>query len=305
MSVPPGPRVVLVTGASSGIGLATARRLLAAGDGTRVALLARPGGRVEQTAAELGENAIAVPADIVDADAVTAAVESTVQRFGRIDAVVHAAQVMAYGRIEDVPREVYERVVDTALHGTANLARTLLPRFRAQGHGTFVVVNSLLGEIATPRMGAYDSGKWGQLGLARVLQLETRDAKGVDVCVVSPGAIDTPIYDQAANHDVRGGFPPPPVIAPDRVARAAVKCLDRPRRHVEVGPFNHLTVAGFRFVRPVFDVIVGPLVDKAVFRGAPNTPHPGNVLAPTAHGEAERAGWSLLGRRRRQRRSTP
>lgn len=297
MSVPEGARVVLVTGASSGIGRATARHLIARGD--RVALLARPGGRVDEVAAELGANAFAVPADVVDADAVETAVARTVLQFGRIDAVVHAAQVMAYGSIEDVPRETFERVVDTAIHGAANVARTVLPRFRAQGHGTLVVVNSLLGEIATPLMGAYDVGKWGQLGLARILQLETRKEKGVDVCIVSPGAIDTPIYDQAANYSGRGGFPPPPVVSPDKVAAAALRCLDRPRRHVEVGPVNRITVLGFRLFRPVFDVIVGPLVHLAVFRGQPSAGNDGNVFAAKPREEAERAGWTVLGRRRR------
>lgn len=295
MSAPAG-RVVLVTGASSGIGRATARLLVARGD--RVVLLARPGGTVEQVAAALGENASAEPVDILDGDGFEAAVERTVQRFGRLDAVVHAAQVMAYGRIEDVPAAVFERVVETAMHGTATIARSVLPRFRAQGHGTFVVVNSLLGEIATPSMGAYDASKWGQLGLARVLQLETRDARDIHVCIVSPGAIDTPIYDQAANFAGRGGFPPPPVIAPEKVAAAALRCLDRPRPHVEVGPVNTLAVLGFQLFPWLFDRIVGPMVKLFVFRGAPSDGNDGNVLAPVARTEAERAGWSLLGRRR-------
>lgn len=287
---------MLVTGASSGIGFATAARLAAGGD--HVVLLARPGGRVVEAAAEIGAGATAVPADVTDADAVEAAVSRTVQQFGRLDAVVHAAQVMAYGRIEDVPREVYERVVDVAMHGTANVARTVLPLFRRQGHGTLVVVNSLLGEIATPRMGAYDAGKWGQLGLARVLQLEVRDERHVHVCIVSPGAVDTPIYDQAANHAGRGGFPPPPVVAPDRVAAAAVRALDRPRRHVEVGPANVVTRLGFRLFPWLFDRLVGPLVTVGVFRGPRTAAHPGNVLAPVPDRETPRAGWSALGRRR-------
>ena len=292
----PTPRVVLVTGASSGIGRAAARLLADRGD--QVVLLARPGGTVDDVAAALGPNATAETVDILDGDGFDAAVERTVQRFGRLDAVIHAAQVMAYGRIEDLPAAVFERVVETAMHGTANIARSVLPRFREQGHGTFVVVNSLLGEIATPSMGAYDSSKWGQLGLARVLQLETRDERDVHVCIVSPGAIDTPIYDQAANFSGRGGFPPPPVVAPEKVAAAALRCLDKPRRHVEVGPVNTLTVLGFRLFPFVFDRIVGPLVKLAVFRGAPSEGNDGNVFRPVAAIEAERAGWSLLGRRR-------
>ena len=119
--------------------------------------------------------------------------------------------------------------------------------------------------------------------------------------MVSPGAVDTPIYDQAANYAGRGGFPPPPVVSPERVARKAVRMLDRPRRHVEAGPVNAVTVLGFRFLPAVFDRIVGPLVKLAVFRGAPSEPNPGNVFAPVPGEEAERAGWSLVGSRSRKR----
>lgn len=289
-------RVVLVTGASSGIGRATVAALAERGDA--VALLARD--RTSLEAARPAGRTLVVAADITDAAAVEAAIAQVVTEFGRIDAVIHAAQVMAYGRIEDVPQATYERVVDVAMHGTANLARSLLPRFRARGHGTFVIVNSLLGEIATPMMGAYDAAKWGQLGLARVLQLEVRDVPGVEVCIVSPGAIDTPIYDQAANYAGRGGFPPPPVVAPARVAAAAIRCLDHPRRHIEVGPANTLTVLGFRLFPALFDRIVGPLVKLAVFRGAPAAGNDGNVFAARPQADAERGGWTLLGRRRRR-----
>jgi NAD(P)-dependent dehydrogenase (short-subunit alcohol dehydrogenase family) len=237
-------------------------------------------------------------ADVTDADAVAAAIGRITARFGRLDAVVHTAQVMAYGRIEDVPKPVFERVVDVSLQGTANLARSVLPLFRAQGHGTLVIVNSSLGEIATPGMGAYVAAKWGQLGLARVLQLEVRDAPGVDVCVVSPGATDTPIYRQAANYSGRRVGPPPPVATPDRVAAAVVDCLTRPRRHVEVGVTNGLSVLGFRCLPGLYDRLVGPLMQWFVFGALLPGPSSGNVDAPVPDRESERGGWSRSGRRR-------
>jgi NAD(P)-dependent dehydrogenase (short-subunit alcohol dehydrogenase family) len=157
-------------------------------------------------------------ADVLDRAAVSGLVDEALAEFSRVDVVVQAAAVMAYGRIEDVPAEVFETVVNTAVHGTANVARAVLPAFRRQGHGVLVVVNSLVGEIAAPFMGSYAAGKWAQLALARALQLETRDAPAVHVCVVSPGAVNTPIYDQAANYPGRGTRPPPPVYSSDAVA---------------------------------------------------------------------------------------
>lgn len=240
-----------------------------------------------------------LPFDVREGTSVDAATAELLDAHNRLDAVVLTAQVMAYGRIEDVPPEVFERVVDVATHGTANVARSVLPVFRRQAHGTFVIVNSLVGEIAVPRLSSYACAKWGQLGLARSLQLEVRDAPGVEVCIVSPGAIDTPIYAQAANYAGQGGHPPPPVLPPERMAAAILGCLQRPRRHVEVGPANTITVLGFRLMPWLFDRIVGPLVKLIIFRGPRVTPGTGNVLTADASGEGERGGWTVFGRRKR------
>jgi NAD(P)-dependent dehydrogenase (short-subunit alcohol dehydrogenase family) len=213
---PDGPQRVLITGASSGIGRATAHEL--AGRGARLVLVARGRESLEEAAAEArtaGAGTVLVRvADVTDPDAVQAAVDDAVAEFGGLDVVVHAAQVMAYGRIEDVPREVYEQVVDVSLHGTANVARSVLPLFRKQGAGHLVVVNSLLGNIAAPLLGSYVTAKWGQLGLIRVLQQETRDEPGISVSAVQPGGVDTPIYFQAASWTGSTGRPPPPVYSP-------------------------------------------------------------------------------------------
>ena len=229
---PATPQTVLITGASSGIGRATAIEL--AGRGARLVLVARGEESLEEAAAEAraaGAAAVVVcPGDVTDEDAIRAAVDSAVEQFGRLDVVVHAAQVMAYGRIEDVPREVFEQVVDVAVHGTAIVARVVLPVFRKQGAGHLVVVNSLLGNIAAPLMGSYVTAKWGQLGLVRVLQQETRDEPGISVTAVQPGGVDTPIYFQGATWTGSTGRPPPPVYSPQRVARTIVSTLARPRR---------------------------------------------------------------------------
>jgi NAD(P)-dependent dehydrogenase (short-subunit alcohol dehydrogenase family) len=286
-------RVVLVVGASSGIGAATVGALCAAGDS--VVAVARSSDGLARLA-EQNPAAQTVAADVLDADALARVVAELVAAHGRLDAVVHTAQVMAYGRIEDVPAATFEHVVDTAIHGTANLARAVLPQLRSQGRGTFVIVNSLLGQIATPQMGAYDVGKWGQLGLARVLRLELRDVPGVHVCTVSPGAINTPIYDQAANYAGRGGFPPPPVLPAERAAASIMRLLDHPRRHVNVGPLNIPTELGFRYAPWLYERIVGPLVTRFVFRGARSADNDGNVFAPVPRAEGVHGRWSWSGR---------
>jgi NAD(P)-dependent dehydrogenase (short-subunit alcohol dehydrogenase family) len=233
-------------------------------------------------------------ADVTDPDAVQAAVDDAVAEFGGLDVVVHAAQVMAYGRIEDVPREVYEQVVDVSLHGTANVARSVLPLFRKQGAGHLVVVNSLLGNIAAPLLGSYVTAKWGQLGLIRVLQQETRDEPGISVSAVQPGGVDTPIYFQAASWTGSTGRPPPPVYSPQRVARAVLSTLDRPRRIVQAGVFNPLITAGFRLLPGVFDVLVGPLLQRMAIANDDVPPTEGNVFESKPAGNATEGRWRSI-----------
>jgi NAD(P)-dependent dehydrogenase (short-subunit alcohol dehydrogenase family) len=291
-SSPPGSQTVLVTGASSGIGRATARRF---GErGASVVLVARGRAALEDAAAEVREagaaEVVVCPADVLDEDALRGVVDAAVRRWGRLDVVVHSAQVMAYGRIEDVPKEVYERVVDTALHGTANLARVVLPVFRRQESGSLVVVNSLLGAVSVPLMGSYIAAKWGQAGLIRVLQQEVRDVPGISVSAVAPGGVDTPIYYQAASYVGSTGRPPPPVYSPDRVARAVLSAVDKPRRWVQSGVLNPLIVTGFRLLPGVYDFLVGPLMKIGAIARDSVGPTEGNVFTPKP-GNAVHGRW--------------
>jgi NAD(P)-dependent dehydrogenase (short-subunit alcohol dehydrogenase family) len=295
-SVPDRPPAVLVTGASSGIGRASAVEL--AGRGACLVLVARGRESLEEAAEEVraaGAAAVVVrPADVTDEDAVRGAVDAAVEEFGRLDAVVHAAQVMAYGRIEDLPREIFETVVDVAVHGTANVARVVLPVFRKQGAGHLVVINSLLGNVAVPLMGSYVTAKWGQLGLIRVLQQETRDEPGISVSAVQPGGVDTPIYVKAASWVGSTGRPPPPVYSPQRVARAVIRTLDRPRRIVQAGLFNPVITAGFRFLPGVYDYLVGPLLQRLAIADDEVPPTEGNVFESQPAGNATEGRWRSI-----------
>jgi NAD(P)-dependent dehydrogenase (short-subunit alcohol dehydrogenase family) len=288
------PQTVLITGASSGIGRATAS--LFAQRGANLVLLARGRPALEETADEVraagAADVVVCPADVLDEDALGTAVDGAVRRFGSLDVVVHSAQVIAYGRIEDVPKAVFERVVDTALHGTANLVRTVLPVFRRQGAGHLVVVSSLLASVTTPFMGSYNAAKWGQLGLIRTLQQETRDVPGISVSAVAPGGVNTPIYSQAGSYIGLKGRPPIPIYSPERVARSVVARLDRPRRLIQSGFANPVVILGFRLLPAVYDALVGPLLRVFALADDDTTvPTPGNVLESQPAGNATTGRW--------------
>lgn len=286
-------QTVLVTGGSSGVGRATAVKF---GErGARVLLLARGRSALEEAAAEVRAAGAAdvdvCPADVTDEAAVRSVVDAAVARFGRLDVVVHCAQVMAYGRIEDVPAEVFSTVVRTATDGTANVARAALPVFRRQGAGHLVVVSSLLGSVTAPLMGSYVTAKWGQLGLVRVLQQETRDVPGVHVSAVAPGGVSTPIYAQGATYMGSTGRPPVPVYSTERVARAVLAVLDRPRRLVQAGVLNPLVIAGFRLLPGVYDALVGPLLRALAIADDEAAPTEGNVFESRPEGNATHGPW--------------
>ena len=287
------PRVVLVVGASSGIGRASALRFAERGD--HLVLTARSQVALEEAAAECRTRGAATvevaAADVLDEVAVDDVVSVATSAHGPIDVVVYSAGVMGYGSVDAVPAEVFTRVVDTAVHGTANVARAALPMFRAQGTGTLIVLTSILASIPLPDMGAYITGKWGQLALARVLQLETRSAPGIHVCTVSPGAVDTPIYRTAANYVGRVGSPPAPVASADRIAGAVIQCADRPRRNVSVGWTNRPILAGFRLVPAVFGVLAGPLMRRFALSKETVAPTSGNVLDPEHGHDRAPAGY--------------
>lgn len=295
----PSGRVVVVTGASSGIGRATVALLRQ--QGASVVLASRSREALVATQGETsGGSTLVVPTDVSDREATDALIAAAVRRYGRVDAVVHSAAVLAYGRFDEVPAEVFDATIATTLLGTANVARSSLQQFARQGGGSLVVVGSLLGKIATPWMSSYVTAKWAVHGLVRCLQVEARATPGVEVSLVSPGGVDTPVYSQAGTYAGAHGRPPPPVVTPEKVARAVVRCLERPRRDVNVGlgPSNALTVMGFRVVPAVFDAIVTPLMHATGLQQEAAAPTPGNVLAPVPRGESVRGSWA--GTRRAQ-----
>ena len=178
---PQAVRTVVVVGASSGIGRATAHQLASRGD--QLVLAARSVDALEETRQECvargASGVLVVPTDVGDREQVTRLFDESVARFDRVDVVVHAAAVLAYGRFEDVPPDVFDKILQTNLVGTANVARSTLKVFDAQQGGSLVVVGSVLAKMVAPYLSSYSTGKWGVQGLVRTLQIEARAKPGV------------------------------------------------------------------------------------------------------------------------------
>ena len=286
-------RTVVVVGASSGIGRATAHQLASRGD--QLVLAARSVDALEETRQECvargASGVLVVPVDVGDREQVTRLFDESVARFDRVDVVVHAAAVLAYGRFEDVPPDVFDKILQTNLVGTANVARSTLKVFDAQQGGSLVVVGSVLAKMVAPYLASYSTGKWGVQGLVRTLQVEARAKPGVQISLVSPGGVDTPIYDQAGSYTGHPGHPPPPVVSPERVARAVVSAVDKPGRDISAGPLNSVMVAGFRLVPGVFDLLVGPMM-RVLGQGREAVEdNAGNVFHPIPSKESVRGRW--------------
>ena len=264
-----GPRVVLITGASSGIGEATAR--LGAAEGDHLVLLARSEDTLEELAEDCRRDGAAsaqvVVTDVGEDDQVADAVAQVLAEHEEIDAVVHCAGIVTYGRTEEVSAEDFAAVLDTNLVGSVNLARHVIPLFREQERGVLVLVGSLLGHIGVPEMTPYVVSKWGVRALARQLTMENADLPHVHVAHVAPGSVDTPIYDNALDAAGAVNTPPPPVISPERVARQVYRQVSHPRARSQTAYGNYPLIWAFSLAPPVWDRLAGP-VFKALSRKA-------------------------------------
>jgi NADP-dependent 3-hydroxy acid dehydrogenase YdfG len=221
-------RVAVITGASSGIGEATARALAA--NGHHVALLARRADRVQALASELGKGAIAIEADVTDRDSIVAAAERVQQELGGADVLVNNAGVMLTAPFTSGQREEHRRMVETNLLGAMTVTEVFLDQLRVGNGGDLVNVSSVAGRVAPEGFAAYSATKWGINGWSEALRVELQP--DIRVTVIEPGAIGTELSDhithpesQRAAKEVLDWSLPPSDIA-DVIAFA----VTRPQR---------------------------------------------------------------------------
>ncbi len=230
-------KVAVVTGASAGIGRATALAL--AREGARVLVTARRGDRLEALAQEIraaGGEAVAVPGDIARREHVRIVIGSAIEGLGRLDILVNNAGLGHYTPLEETPPEVFQYLWDVNVMGMVYGIQEALPFMRQQGRGHILNVSSVAGKRGGAGNSAYNATKFAQIGISEALRLELWKT-GIYVSVVCPVVTDTEFFEVVARRS-SGRRPryPGPVQTADHVARCIVRCIRRPRP--EVFPFR-------------------------------------------------------------------
>lgn len=278
-------RVVLVTGASSGIGRATA---LAFADRGASLVLASRGAQalaeVERECVSRGARVLVVPTDIADPAAVENLTASAVRRFGRIDVWVETVAVGVAGKLGSEPVEEIRRLVDVNVFGTTLCARAAMTTFREQGHGSLIVVGSLLSIFPNPMIPLYSMAKFAIRGLVLNLQQEVARYPRIHVSLVLPGPVDTPFFVRAANHTGRELRAIPPAYAPERLATTIVACARRPRRQATAGVLGHLALVAYRVAPHTTETVVARWSAALLTRPKPAADGPGALFEPPSSG---------------------
>ncbi len=236
-------QVVVITGASSGIGLVTAK--LAAARGAKVVLVARNAASLAEAVAAIrsdGGDAIYAVADVGDRAAVDAAATAAVARYGRIDTWVNDAGVAIYAKLVDTPLDEHQQLFRTNYFGVVNGALVAIAHLRAAG-GAIITVGSIASDLPSPILSAYAASKHAVKGFVDALRMELiADAVPIAITLIKPAGIDTPIAQHAANHVAGEALIPAPVYDPSLVAEAILDAAQHVRRDITVGGAGRLQV---------------------------------------------------------------
>jgi NAD(P)-dependent dehydrogenase (short-subunit alcohol dehydrogenase family) len=258
-------QVVVVMGASSGIGRLTALEL--ARRGARVVVAARGGEALDSLVAQIqdaGWKAIAVPADTSDFAQVEVVATTAERELGGLDTWIQMAAVSVYAPMESTKPEEFKQVIDVGLIGQAYGALAAIPVMRRHGGGHLIHVSSIEAEVSMPFHSAYAAAKHGVAGMLDSLRLELRKERApIALTNVMPASIDTPFFDHART---KIGVKPrglPPVYDPQDVADAIVRAVERPRREVIVGGAGQVMVRMQRH----FPRLVEAMLLRSAFRG--------------------------------------
>lgn len=238
--------VVVVTGASSGVGRAVVRRFAA--EGAKLGLVARNPEALRETAAEvehLGGRALVCPADVADAEAVFAAADAVAERFGRIDVWINDAMATVFSPVSEIEPEEFRRVTDVTYHGFVHGTMAALRHMRPRNEGTIVQVGSALAYRGIPLQAAYCGAKHAIRGFTDSLRTELiHDGSAVRLVMAHLPAVNTTQFGWARTRMPHEPRPVPPVVAPEAIAEAIWRASDGRRREVWIGTSTVKVILG-------------------------------------------------------------
>lgn len=252
-------KVVLVTGASSGVGAETAKQL--ADRGAIPVLAARSEDKLHGVSRAIrGEHAVYVM-DVTDESSVRAAVQAVVDQYGRIDALVNNAGFGEFVAFPDASLSHFQEMIDVNYLGAVRCAKAVYPHMRAAGAGHIVNVVSIAGKLATAKATAYVASKHALLGFTNALRQDCKGT-GIRVSAVNPGPIDTPFFDRADPDGTYtrnlGRF----MLKPERVARAIVDVLERGRQEKDLPLLSAFGAKLFQLFPRTADRLLSGLLNK-------------------------------------------
>jgi len=290
-------RTVVVVGASSGIGRATAHAF--ARRHACVVLGARRADMLEQVAGEcrrLGGQALAVPMDVTEPGSVRHLLDSAVDAFGRVHVWINNVGTGAVGWFEQVPLAVHRRVIETNLMGALHGCHTIIPHFIDHGRGVLINMASVGAWVAPPLAAAYTASKYGIEGLTEAVRQDMRRFPGIAVSAIYPSFVDTPglrHYGNYTGHALNIGGP---LQAPEEIARAMVSIARHPRNRVPVGLPSRLGRLGYALFPDLVGSVLTAGMGAAVARARPGPDQPGNLFRPSADRRGVHGVDSLTGR---------
>lgn len=264
-------QVMVITGATSGIGLTTAR--MAADQGAQLMLIARNEDALKRLTDEInlnGRRAIYHAADVADEGSLRAAAEKTIREFGRIDTWVNNAGGSIYGRIMDVSIADLRRVFETNVWGVVYGSRIAVENLRENG-GALINIGSEVSDAPVPLQGIYSSSKHAVKGFTDALRIEIEaDGLPISVSLIKPTAIHTPFPENAKNYLPYEPQLPGPLYAPELVAEAIIHCAQHPVRDFFIGEMAKLH-SSFALNAPrLYDTMQEKVIDSAQNSGEPS-----------------------------------
>ncbi len=288
-------KVAVITGASSGIGLATALEF--AENGFDVVLAARREQLLRDAAAQCekhGVRAVTVVADVSDEAEVQKIADMARTTFGRFDIWVNNAAVTMYAKFDEAPLDEYRQVLETNLFGYVYGSQAAIKQFKVQGKGTLINIDSVNAAAPQPYSSAYNISKYGIRGLSHSIRMELELdglSDTIHVCNVMPASIDTNLFQNAANFTGRKVQALEPVYDPTYVAKHVVALAERPKREVIVGPAGKMMASQHSMMPGLYEKLMSKFIDRNHLSREPAPQTQGNLYEPLYSNTGMRGGW--------------